>query len=380
MKRRIINRNNGTEIFYTTFSPDSGEDEYQVVIQINKGKLSFEGQVEAIRSSLQWLILRKLRNTTCVFKRYFLSDISNQANRLLAMETDHCAISIVGQPPLNRTRVALLAYLQTGMKTKVMPCGLYAAEHNGYRHLRSANNYKEGAGSEVQTRLLLTSYIKQLNELGCTLADNCIRTWFYVQDVDNNYAGMVKARNDVFLTHELTSKTHFITSTGIEGKGEKIHTLVSMDNYAIDGISDAQIRFLHALTHLSPTSIYGVSFERGIEVTYGDRRHIFLSGTASIDDKGKVVGVGQICQQTLRMWENVEALLAEANATLNDIASIIVYLRDISDYPVVKRMFNTKFQNLPVVIVQASVCRPSWLIEMECMAIVSDNKPEFKPL
>ena len=80
------------------------------------------------------------------------------------------------------------------------------------------------------------------------------------------------------------------------------------------------------------------------------------------------------------MWENVEALLAEANATLNDIASIIVYLRDISDYPVVKRMFNTKFQNLPVVIVQASVCRPSWLIEMECMAIVSDNKPEFKPL
>ena len=31
--------------------------------------------------------------------------------------------------------------------------------------------------------------------------------------------------------HELTSKTHFITSTGIEGKGEKIHTLVSMQGF-----------------------------------------------------------------------------------------------------------------------------------------------------
>lgn len=43
-------------------------------------------------------------------------------------------------------------------------------------------------------------------EQGCKLADNCIRTWFFVQNVDVNYAGVVKARNEVFVTQNLTEK------------------------------------------------------------------------------------------------------------------------------------------------------------------------------
>ena len=55
-------------------------------------------------------------------------------------------------------------------------------------------------------------------EQGCKLADNCIRTWFFVQNVDVNYAGVVKARNEVFVTQNLTEKTHYIASTGIGGR------------------------------------------------------------------------------------------------------------------------------------------------------------------
>ena len=58
----------------------------------------------------------------------------------------------------------------------------------------------------------------QLIEQGCKLAANCIRTWFFVQNVDVNYAGVVKARNEVFVTQNLTEKTHYISSTGIGGR------------------------------------------------------------------------------------------------------------------------------------------------------------------
>ena len=37
-----------------------------------------------------------------------------------------------------------------------------------------------------------------------------------------------------------------------------------------------------------------------------------------------------------RMWENVEALLKEAECTFDDLGHMIVYLRDIADYAVVK--------------------------------------------
>ena len=48
---------------------------------------------------------------------------------------------------------------------------------------------------------------------------------------------------------------------------------------------------------------------------------------------------------------------------------IIVYLRDIADYAVVKEMFDKRFPDIPRVVTLASVCRPGWLVEMECMAV-----------
>ena len=76
-----------------------------------------------------------------------------------------------------------------------------------------------------------------------------------------------------------------------------------------------------------------------------------------------------IRNQTHRMWENVEALLHEADCSFNEVGQMIVYLRDIADYYVVKSLFDERFPDKPKVFVNAPVCRPGWLIEMECMAV-----------
>ena len=52
---------------------------------------------------------------------------------------------------------------------------------------------------------------------------------------------------------------------------------VQMDTYAVDGLKSEQIHYLYAPTHLNPTYEYGVSFERGTYVDYGDRRQVFIS-------------------------------------------------------------------------------------------------------
>ena len=69
-----------------------------------------------------------------------------------------------------------------------------------------------------------------------------------------------------------------------------------MDTYAVDGLKSEQIHYLYAPTHLNPTYEYGVSFERGTYVDYGDRRQVFISGTASINNKGEVVCPGRHSQ------------------------------------------------------------------------------------
>ena len=191
---------------------------------------------------------------------------------------------------------------------------------------------------------------------------------------------MVRARNQVFFTQGLTNNTHFIASTGIGGRMHDPNVLTMMDNYAVAGLKKEQIKYLYAPTHLNRTSDYGVSFERGTMVDYGDRRHVLISGTASINNKGMVVHQKDVVKQTRRMWENVEALLSVADCTFDDATHFIVYLRDSSDYAVVSELFRQRFPDKPTVIVRAPVCRPEWLIEMECMAVKAIENKDFECL
>ena len=79
------------------------------------------------------------------------------------------------------------------------------------------------------------------------------------------------------------------------------------------------------------------------------------------------------------MCENVETLLKEADCTFEDLGQMIVYLRDIADYTVVKAMYDKRFPHTPKVFVHAPVCRPGWLIEMECMGVKECKNKEYAP-
>ena len=355
----------------TSFEKGAEVKEFHVVIQITNTRLSFQEQVKTVLNTLAQLRTNELENANAVFKRYFLSDAANQSDELMnyELESPDCALSIIQQAPLNGTKIALWTYLQTNVQNKALSSGLYEISHGAYKHLwlGSANNLAKD--SERQTRILLNDYIMQLIKEGCSLADNCIRTWFFVNDVDLNYHGVVKARNEVFITQNLTDKTHFIASTGIGGRQAEPRVLSQMDAYAINGIKKEQVHYLYAATHLNRTSDYGVSFERGTYIDYGDRRHVFISGTASINNKGEIIHRGNVVAQCHRMWENVEALLSEAGCTFENAMQMIVYLRDPADYDTVRTLYQERFSNKPWIIVNAKVCRPGCLIEMETMAI-----------
>ena len=369
--------NTSIEIF--RYEVPEGVCEYHAMLRVTNPRLTYMEQVDCLMEAYDQLMQGEMKGAVAVFKRFFVSDAANQANYLQALhaERSDCALSIIEQPPLDGSKVALWVYIQRGVQTKALANGIYEVKHGGYRHLWMVGDCNQASNSEYQMRLLFNDYVMQLLENGCCLADNCIRTWIFVQNVDVNYAGVVKARNEVFATQNLTDKTHFIASTGIAGRHANPKVLVQMDAYAVDGICKEQVHYLYAPTHLNPTYEYGVSFERGTYVDYGDRRQVFISGTASINNKGEIMYPGDIRQQTLRMWENVETLLKEAECTFEHVAHLLVYLRDIADYTIVREMFEERFPNIPKVFLLAPVCRPGWLVEMECMAVKSINDERY---
>ena len=369
MNRTILLDNARAEIF--EFNNSTDVTEYHIMIHADGG--TFQQQLDAVLDAYRYVREQELSGATAVFKRYFLSDAANQADEVLMADVSDCAKSIIEQAPLDGSKIALWAYLMTNVTTRQLPSGLCEVAHGAFRHLWNASAHNTAISSEYQTRLLFNEYIMQLAQEGCTLADNCIRTWLFVNDVDVNYPGVVKARNTVFYTQGLTNDTHFIASTGIGGRQQDANVLTQMDNYAIAGISKEQITYLYAPTHLNRTSDYGVSFERGTRIDYADRSHVFVSGTASINNKGQIEHPKDIVKQTHRMWDNVEALLKEADCDYNDVGVMIVYLRDIADYKLVNKLYEERFPDKPRVIVHAPVCRSGWLVEMECMAVKAMN-------
>lgn len=370
-----------------SFYGAKGGSEHFIAVTL-PSKLDLRGQIdlvaeryEAARRSIG------LGPETAVFRRIFLSDVLNQAaavrNSVLAREpSDAVALSIVQQPPLSGTKLALFAYhVADGgplLRRRLSPRHLIV-EKNGKRHLWSTrlctDDHETAGSSAAQTEAVFDDLTAALESEGGRLRDHCIRTWIYLKDVDVFYQGMVDSRRALFSRHGLNRDTHFIASTGIEGACAHRFDVVAMDAYSALDLAPSQVSYLNDFSRLCPTIKYNVTFERGTRVAYADRAHYFVSGTASIDDDGCVLHPGDVLRQLERAIGNVDALLRSGSATLADMMYLLVYLRDPTDFEAVTAFLRERHPALPSLIVQGAVCRPDWLVEVEGVAVTCADEP-----
>lgn len=352
---------------------------------------SFEDHLAQVETGYQSaLAAAGLTPQSAVWRRFFCSDVANQAPVLRrhpfadpAGGAEPCAISHVGQAPLAVAKLALWACHLAD------PAGPLEKSHDGttlslrrgdLHHLWSTGLAQPVDGSALQqSEAMFADYAGRLQACGLTLADNVIRTWLFQPNIDLDYHDMVVARRDFFTCHGLTADTHFIASTGIAGGHALTTTRVFMDAYAVGGLLPGQVDYLSALDHLGPTYDYGVTFERATALAFRDRKQIFISGTASIDPHGDIVHPGDVVRQLDRTLVNIASLLAAAEATLADMLIFLVYLRDPSDHARILPVLRERLGNAPFIVLQAPVCRPGWLIEIEGIATVAAAHPLLPP-
>jgi reactive intermediate/imine deaminase len=113
------------------------------------------------------------------------------------------------------------------------------------------------------------------------------------------------------------------------------------------------------------------SFAPGIEVS--GKRLIYVSGNVGIDANGQIVGKGDVAAQTRQTFRNIEAILAEAGATLKDVVKITTFLVPMNRYgefaAVRAEVFGGQYPASSTVGVNALVS-PDYLIEIEAVAVV----------
>ena len=123
------------------------------------------------------------------------------------------------------------------------------------------------------------------------------------------------------------------------------------------------------------------SFSRGMRIDLNGVVILLISGTASINERGESVHIGDFRAQLRHTFSNITGLLASEGATWHDIVRTTCYLRDIDrDYNVFNEERTAFFKEqgldpLPASTgIQAHLCRPELLVEIEAIAMFRTEK------
>jgi enamine deaminase RidA (YjgF/YER057c/UK114 family) len=118
------------------------------------------------------------------------------------------------------------------------------------------------------------------------------------------------------------------------------------------------------------------SFSRGMRIDLNGLAILLISGTASIDEQGVSIHIGDFRAQTRRTFDNITKLLESEGATWKDIVRTSCYLRDIErDYAAFNEERTAFYKEqqldpLPASTgIQAILCRPELLVEIEAIAM-----------
>ena len=194
-----------------------------------------------------------------------------------------------------------------------------------------------------------------------------VRTWLYLDDIDRDYAALNDSRNAFFKQEGVR---RLPASTGIGAGTAPSGNLGLLDAYALLNPEIAEIEIMKTPT-LNEAPEYGAAFSRGMRMTLPETTYLFISGTASVDEQGATVHLADIRPQIDRMLVNIEELLRPHNATWGDLTQATTYLKS-ADYQDVFRELCVEhgLAEAPNTIVEADVCRPNLLCEMEAIAII----------
>lgn len=101
---------------------------------------------------------------------------------------------------------------------------------------------------------------------------------------------------------------------------------------------------------------------------------LFLSGLiGTVDDKGRVISVGDIAAQTREIYQKVGIILKKAGATFDDVVKTTDYVTTFENYKatadVRREFFNEPFPAATGILV-SGLLRKDALIEIDVIAIL----------
>lgn len=115
------------------------------------------------------------------------------------------------------------------------------------------------------------------------------------------------------------------------------------------------------------------AYSNGLSIPIGEKNLIVLTGQVAIDKSGKAVFPNEVDKQTEYIFEKIQTLLNEANASLEDIIRVVIYVTNMDEFKIISPIRNKYLKEGRPVSTLVEVNRltiPGCNIEIEATAIV----------
>jgi len=227
-------------------------------------------------------------------------------------------------------------------------------------------------GGEAQARRMFDNAYTLLEANGSHFS-RVARIWIYLPHILQWYREFNAARTAAFEKFGLWEDSWpgiLPASTGIQGAGPS-GAQCFLDLVAVEPLAgkSVEVRRINNPRQSEATS-YGSSFSRAATVTHGGITQLFVSGTASINERGETVHVDDLEGQIFHTLMNVGTLLDLEGRGLSDICMATAFFKKAEYIPAFEKIRRTLgIPSFPVVSIVADVCRHDLLFELEATAV-----------
>jgi enamine deaminase RidA (YjgF/YER057c/UK114 family) len=344
---------------------------------------AIQGALEAEGGGLESVVAETifLRNLQAIIepvreaRRQVLASCGAAGHRTAMLEIE--------QPPLDERaclEVSVQAVVPNGsplrmervVATPACGCSECAGTHGmqvfvgDERRLHAAGLCGPSPDAYEQTLAMFAQAEDLLHRAGMEFRD-VVRTWIYLRHMDRDYPVLNRARREFFAARGIEPVP---ASTGIGGGPVSATHDLCLGIYAVKS-GRPLARTVMTSPTLNEASEYGADFVRGMRVDEANKVALHVSGTASIDEHGRSVHLGDVDAQADRMLVNIAALLERQGARFADVVHAITYLKHPEDAVRLRaKLRATGFEGFPHVMVAAPICRPELLCETEALAVL----------
>lgn len=130
------------------------------------------------------------------------------------------------------------------------------------------------------------------------------------------------------------------------------------------------------IKRINPASVHqNPAYSQAVMIPPG-MATLVVGGQNAVDRDGNVVGIGDIGEQTRKALENLQACLAAANATLEDLVQVRIYIREGQDlragFAAWMEIWGNRAEPPAVTgLFVSALARPEYLVEIEATAAIA---------